>query len=263
MLNSVLMSLIPPDPALYIRPPVMTLTGGITLCRVVAEACPASMPAFVKTAATSLNATAEAAQVSLTARKKALGKGSEEDSRPVDKAADHSWSALRSRLDAYAMLPEAVYVDAKRAAEILARLFGESGLAFLTASYPEQYAIAEATIRRIDGELFADDIDRIAGKEFLENVRTQHSAYEKMVAAVLQREKANAEDFSESINELGQALVDYATKVLASVDRKDPATIAAAIAALRPIDTFREATQSRQASGKEPEKAPEDPPKVT
>ena len=52
-------------------------------------------------------------------------------------------------------------------------------------------------------------------------------------------------------------LVDYATKVIASVDRDEPATIKAACAALRPIDVFREGTQARAAGGTEPPKTPE------
>jgi hypothetical protein len=238
----------------------MTVAGGITLCRVVAAACPATMPAFVKKAATRLVEVAEAAQVAHTARKKSLAKGSEEDSRVVDKAGDNSWGALRGRLQMYALLPETTYPDAKRAGEIAASLFGESGLSFLTEKYPEQYAIAESILRRIDGESMADDIDRIAGKEFLENVRTQHVAYGNMVAAVLKREIGLSEDLSEHIDHLGQALVEYATKVLASVDRDTPETIISAQTALQPIDVFRDAAQAHASSGGHAAETPEGSP---
>jgi len=239
------MSPTPPDPAQYARAPVMTVEGAITLARVVAESCPKSMPAAVKKAAKRIADAAEAAQVAYTLRKKSLGKGTDEDSRPIDRAGDNSWGALRGRLQAYALLPENTYPDAKRAAEILASLFGEAGLSFLTESYPEQYAIAESVLRRIDDEAFAADIDRIAGKEFLENIRVQHVAYGKMVAALLQRETALTEDLGEHVRTIGQELVDYATKVIATVERDKPATITTARAALRPIDAFREATQKK------------------
>ncbi len=242
------MSAIPPDPASYTRPPVMTIEGGITLCRVLAESCPKTMPASVKKAQKRLVDVAEAAQVAYTLRKKSLGRGGEEDSRPVDRAGDNSWGALRGRLQAYALLPAETYPDARRAAEILASLFGEAGLSFLTESYPEQYAIADSVLRRIDEEAFAIDIDRIAGKEFLENVRTQHVAYGKMVAGVLQRETALSEDLGEHVRAMGQEIVDYATKVLATVERDKPATITATRLALRPLDAFREATQKRPRS---------------
>jgi hypothetical protein len=66
-----------------------------------------------------------------------------------------------------------------------------------------------------------------------------------MVQAVLQREEAITDDLGEHIRVMGQEIVDYSTKVLASIDRNKPATTAAARTALRPIDAFREATQRR------------------
>ncbi|MBK9262792.1 MAG: hypothetical protein IPM54_23685 [Polyangiaceae bacterium] len=242
------MSLDAPDPALYVHAPQMTVEGGITLCRVVADACPNSMHASVKKAARRVTEVAEAAQFAYTMRRKAMGKVTTDDARPIDRVADTSWGALRSRLHAYSLLPRETYPDAIRAGEILATLFGEAGLSFLTESYPEQYAIADSVIRRIDDENMAADIDRIAGKEFLENVRTQHTAYGKMVQAMLQREETITEDLSEHVRAMGQALVYYATKVVASVEHDKPATIAAARSALRPIDAFRAATERRTVS---------------
>lgn len=248
------MALETPDPSIYAHAPKMTVEGGTTLCRVLADACPASMPASVKKAAKRLLEVAEAAQFAYTLRRKALGKTAPDDSRPVDRNADNSWGALRSRLQAYAMLPRDKYPDAQRAAEILYSLFGESGLSFLTESYPEQYAFADTVIRRIDGENLAADIDRLAGKEFLENVRAQHTAYGDMVKAVLQREEALTDDLNDHVRAMGQEIVDYALKVVASIDRDKPTTIAAARTALRPIDAFREATQRRANS--QPPQAP-------
>ena len=103
-------------------------------------------------------------------------------------------------------------------------------------------------MRRVDAEGLAADIERLAGKEFLDNVRTQHTAYGKMVQSVLQREDALTDDLSDHVRAMGQEVVDYATKVLASIDRTKPNTVTAARTALRPIDAFREATQRRAAS---------------
>jgi hypothetical protein len=236
------MALETPDPSNYAHAPRMTVEGGMTLCRVLADTCPASMSAGVKKAAKRLGEVAEAAQFAYTLRRKTLGKSAPDDARPIDRNADNSWGALRGRLQSYAMLPHETYPDAKRAVEILYSLFGEAGLSFLTESYPEQYAIADAVIRRIDSEGLVVDIDRLAGKEFLENVRVQHTAYGKMVKAVLQREETLTDDLNEHVRAMGQ---EIATKVLASIDRDKPATIAAARTALRPIDAFREATQRR------------------
>lgn len=248
------MALETPDPINYAHAPRMTVEGGMTLCRVLADACPASMNASVKKAAKRLSEVAETAQFAYTLRRKALGKNTVDDARPIDRGADNSWGALRTRLQAYAMLPRETYPDAQRAVEILYSLFGEAGLSFLTESYPEQYAIADSVIRRIDGEGLAADIDRLAGTQFLENVRTQHGAYGKMVQTVLQREETLTDDLNEHVRAMGQEVVDYATKVLASIDRDKPATITIARTALRPIDAFREATQRRAAS--QPPQAP-------
>ncbi len=242
------MALETPDPINYVHAPRMTVEGGMTLCRVLGDACPASMPASVKKAAKRLFEIAEAAQFAYTLRRKTVGKSTIDDTRPIDRGADNSWGALRTRLQAYAMLPRETYPDAQHAVEILYSLFGESGLSFLTESYPEQYAIADSVIRRIDGEGLATDIDRLAGTQFLENVRTQHATYGKMVQSVLQREDVLTDDLTEHVRAMGQGVVDYATKVLASIDRDKPATISAARSALRPIDAFREATQRRAAS---------------
>jgi len=212
------------------------------------------MPAFVKKACKRLLEVAETAQAAHTARKKALAKGGDDDARSVDKAGDNSWGALRGRLENYALLAATIYPDAIRAAEIVTSLFGESGLLFLTQKYPEQHAIAESILRRIDSESMAADIDRLAGKEFLENVRVQHILYGKMVGTLLQRENALAEDLAEHVRAMGQELVEYATKVLASVDRDDPVTIKAACTALRPIDVFRESSQARVSREAEPPK---------
>ncbi len=248
-----------PDPSLYVRPPVMTLAGGITLCNVIAKACPTTMPAYVKKGAAHLADVAEEAQKAHVARKKALGQ-SNDDAQSIDKWADRSWSALRGRLEMVTLLPPNLYPDAKRAQEILDALFDETGLAFLTQRYPEQHAIATSYLRRIDQEGLAVDIDRLAGADFLANVRTQHNAYGTMVARMLEREDALSDDLGEHVRAMGQALVEYATKVLASVDRDHPATIQAALIALRPIDVFRENTQTRPAAPQESAPTPEGAP---
>jgi hypothetical protein len=65
---------------------------------------------------------------------------------------------------------------------------------------------------------------------------------------VLLREDAITDDLSDHVRNMGQELVDYATKVMAFIERDKPETIKAARMALRPIDAFREATQRRAAS---------------
>ncbi len=236
------------DPSIYIRPPVMSLEGGITLCRSLVDACPASMPKSVKKGAQKLGAAADKAQTALALRQKALGLLSEEDARIVDQSGDSSWGSLRGRLVNYAALPMDEYPDAARAEELLMILFNTEGLTFLKESYPVQWTTADTILKRIDEEGLQADIDRIAGKEFLENVRKRHQHYGQMVKGLLMRAEGEAVNLSSEIRALGRAIVEYATKVCATVEDDEPATLAPAREALRPLELFREAA-ARRGSG--------------
>lgn len=236
------------DPALYARAPVITVESGIALCRTLADACPKTMPAGVKKAAKRLTQTADEAQGALALRQKALGRLSEEDVRLLDQAADASWNALRGRLLAYAELPAADYPSARRAADLVTILFGPNGLSFLKDTYPEQWSTADTILKRIDEDSLEVDIDTIAGQEFLQNIRKQHAAYAAMVKAMLQRDGGDTGNLTDHVRALGKAIVNYASKVIGTQDEDDTATIDLARAALRPLDTYREA-QQRRSSG--------------
>lgn len=250
------MDIVPIDPSQYARPPVINLENGIALCRALVDACPKSMPASVKKAAKKLADMTDKAQAALALRQKALGKVSDEDVRFVDQAGDSSWGALRTRLLGYAELPVSEYPDAKRARELVTILFAADGLSFLKETYPVQWSTADTILKRIDEDTLGKDIDRIAGKEFLENVRKRHASYGAMVKGLLAREAAAGVNLSEQVRTLGRAIVEYATKVCASADDDDAESITTARAALRPLDAFREANARRGGSGADA--APED-----
>ncbi|MDI1429419.1 hypothetical protein [Polyangium sorediatum] len=242
----------PPDPTLYVRAPIMTAEAGITLCRALFAACPKdASPAVMKSAA-KVNAVADKAQTALAIRQKTLGKVSDDAARLIDQAGDASWGALRTRLLAYADLPVAKYQDAKRAAELVTILFGPDGLSFLKEAYPVQWSTADTILKRIDEEGLEKDIDRIAGKVFLDNVRAQHEQYGAMVQGTLLREQAEGVNLADQVRAMGRAIVEYATKVCASVDEDDASSIAAARSALRPLDAYREAAARRGSNEKPP-----------
>ncbi|MBK9264528.1 MAG: hypothetical protein IPM54_32680 [Polyangiaceae bacterium] len=233
------------DPSPYTSAPRMTLESGIVLARALVTACPQSMPARVHKAAQKLAGSTDKAQAKLALRQKALGSVSEEDKRVVDQAGDGSWGALRSRLSSYAMLPAAEYPDAKRAGELTTILFNDQGLSFLTESYPVQWATADTILKRIDDDGLQTDIDRIAGPEFLDNIRKRHAKYGAMVQSILIKADQAHVDLGAEVRALGSAIVAYATKVCAHVEDDDAKTIAEARAALQPIDLHREATSKR------------------
>ncbi len=229
------------EPSNYTSPPRMTLEGGIALGRALVVACPPKMPARIHKAAQKLAAATDKAQEKLAARQKALGAISDEDTRLIDQAGDASWSALRARVNAYAMLPVDEYPDAKRATELVTILFGDQGLSFLLETYPVQWTTADTILKRIDAEGLAADIDRIAGSDFLANARKRHAKYGAMVTNMLIKAEVSQIDLSAEIRTLGNAIVAYATKVCAHVEEDDLDTVTLARGALRPIDAHREA----------------------
>jgi len=226
----------------------MTVESGITLCRTLASAKPKSATASVKKAATRLGTTADAAQSALAIRQKELAKVSDDDARSTDQAGDGSWGALRMRLEAYSVLPPLKYPDATIAAELLAALFGPDGLSFLKLTYAEQWSTADTILQRIDSDNLTPDIDRVAGPEFLAHVRDIHTTYGAMVQSLLLREQSTNVNLNEHVRAMGRAIVDYATKILATVEDDDDESITAARDALRPLDTYREAAARRNSS---------------
>jgi hypothetical protein len=254
------MSLSPPDPTLYVRAPMMTAESGIALSRAVVAACSKDFPASIKKSAKKITEAADHAQAALAFRQKAVGKVSESDARLVDQLGDASWGALRMRLLGYGELPAAKFPDAQRALELVQELFGPDGLSFLKETYPVQWSTADTILKRIDDDNLHIDIDRIAGKEFLVNIRAQHKAYGAMVQSLLLREKSAGVNLAEHVRAMGRAIVDYATRVCGSVDEDDnEQAIAAVLAALRPLDAYREATARRAAGTSADEPTPADP----
>ena len=252
------MSTEPFDPSLYTSPPRMTLESGIALARALVAACPQSMPSRIQKAAKKLATATDNAQAKLALRQKAMGNISEEDKRLVDQAGDASWGALRTRLNAYAMLPANEYPDAQRANELVTLLFGDQGLSFLTEAYPVQWTTADTILKRIDADGLVADIHRIAGSEFLENVRKRHAKYGTMVQNILIKADGNHVDLGAEVRILGSAIVAYATKVCAHVEDDDEKSFGEARAALHPIDAHRDAN-TKKTSPAPTAPAPESP----
>lgn len=250
------MPLDPPDPILYVRAPLMSAEAGIALCRAIVAAAPKDSSAPLKKAAKKVSDAADKAQAALALRQKALGKVSEEDARLVDQAGDASWGALRMRLLGYAELPGTKYPDAKRATELVITLFGPDGLSFLKETYPVQWSTADTILKRIDDEGLQKDLDRIAGKEFLANVRAQHQAYGAMVQSILLREQSETVNLADHVRAMGRAIAEYSTKVCATVDEDDSDSISSARLALRPLDAYREAASRRGSTLPNSQEAP-------
>lgn len=232
----------PFDPSQYVRAPIITASSGVTLALALVAATPSGAPANVKKAQKRLKSIAEQAGDNLAARNRDLGVYKEEDSRDLDNEADRVWGGFRMRLQAMAMLP-ATFPKAVRAAELDARLFPEGG-EFLKAEYAVQGPRMAAILQRIDEDKLATELDAIVGPEFLEAIRDVQPRYEAMLTERLRRDKAMGQNLLETTRGLQAAIVSYATKVIATIDDEEPASVEAVRVALLPITNFREATRS-------------------
>lgn len=248
------------DPSDYNRAPILTVSTGVTLCQALVDACPKDAPAGVKKAKKHLETTAAKASSDLTARNKALGVYKEEDSRVLDNEADRAWGGLRLSLSAKAMLSHETYPIAAEAAELEAKIFS-GGMEFLKAEYSAQSTSMASILKHIDDEELGGAIDAVVGPEFLQAIRDIQPRYEAMVSERLRRDNAAGQNLVETTRSLQNAIVNYANKVIGTIEHDDPATTEWARTALLPIANHRvgnEQKAQRAAAAATP--APEDGP---
>jgi hypothetical protein len=217
----------PFDPSPYVHAPIITVSSGVTLAHALVDACPKTAPANVKKAAKHLKSTADKARDDLAERNRALGAFSDEDSRVLDNEADRAWGGFRMRLQAMAMLSVDRFPKAKRAAELDALLFA-GGTEFLKAEYDSQSASMAAILKRIDDDGLRKDLDALAGPEFLQAIRDVQPRYETMVSERLRRDKAAGQNLSETTRGLQAAIVNYAGKLIGTIEHDDLGTAEAA-----------------------------------
>lgn len=244
----------PFDPSLYTRSPRINLLSGITLARALIAACPRGMPGGVQRATLKLGKTAEAAQDAWSDRQRLL---SPVESESVDPQADRAFGALRGRLQSYALLSGEQFPKAAEAERLERELF-PSGLDFTQLPYVEQLTAMEALVARIDRDKLGARIDELCGADFLKNIRRIVPLYRTMVQGSLER-SATPESLSPHNRALAQAIVEYATRVCATVDSDDPETLERARQALAPIDSLREQTARRSAAASSPGNIPVTP----
>lgn len=240
---------IPIDPAAYAHAPNMSVSSGIALANALADACPEDAEPKVKRALKHLRKVADKAMEDFTARNKKLGVYSEEDSRVLDNQADRAWGALRMRLQAMAMIAEQTD-KAPRAAAMDWKLF-QGSTEFLKYEYAKQGTRMASSLKQIDDDELQAEIDALCGPEFLAACREVQPKYDRMVSERMRRDEASSTNLTETLRELGAAIVNYASKVVGAVEHDAPASHDAARAALRPILAYRE-TQAREPAAAAP-----------
>ena len=253
------------DPSLYSRAPSINLESGLTLARALVAASPKGMPAFVGKSVKDLKAVIAAAAKALAQRKRELGTITDVDSRALDAEADIYWKALRLRLVPWAMI--AVYAKpgsrAARGAKLLRTLFGDDDVTFLNDPYHVQVTTTATLLLRIEDEKLTAELHELAGETFLALVKEIQPRYEKMVQGRLQRDVRFNDNLAEHMRALGEAIVTYATRVCATVEKKDPKTTEVARKALRPIDVHRSLAARRGGGNDGPENPTETGPTPT
>jgi hypothetical protein len=238
------------DASLYVRAPVIDVGSGIALGIALLSALPKEAPADVKKSAQKLRKSVITLQGAWEKAGDPIGL---RDKRPADQATDNAWSCLHGRLSNYAYLPAAHHPKAARAQAIIDQLFPD-GLTFLQLPYATEWAESEKRIARIDKTNLVNDIDVIAGAEFLDEVRRAHAEYGQALGITKAPKSEAPESLAEPLRALAKAIAQYALKLAGLAGDSDDA-LRMARAALRPIDEHRATTAKRAASGDKGDKA--------
>jgi hypothetical protein len=246
------------DLSTYVRAPIMDVPTGVALGVSLISALPKDAPPAVKASAKKLRASLVALQAAWGV---AAAPAPPVNRRAADSAADISWGCLEDRLSAYSRLPVSEYPNAARAAEIHLTLF-PAGLDFLTLPYKAQWAEAERRLKLIADKGYENDIDLLAGPEFLAEIKRTHTIYGKALGVTHAEDLPAEIRLLEPLRELGQAVVDYSLQLLAYASA-EPKRAAAVRKALKPIDDHRADSARRASAGgvqaEEPEASPKTP----
>ncbi|MGI5865705.1 MAG: hypothetical protein ACOX6T_27090 [Myxococcales bacterium] len=238
------------DPSDYIRLPFLNRATTVSLANALIAHVPKDAPPDVVKAAANI----KTAITTFQQRWSSVDAPSQQDGMAavlLDRAVDSTVSAVYSRIEACERLPAELFPKAAKATELRLRLFPE-GLSFLKKTHTEEWGYCQAIIERIDSEGLAADLEAIAGPEFLQALRTAHENFGRAIGKNSPRpEEPQSANLLDSMREVSNAIKSYALKVLASVDAENPANIAAARAALKPIDDLREEQARRRAAAKE------------
>lgn len=260
------------DPTQYSRlPPYMDNSVTLALARQLIAAAPKESSEGARRSAVLLQKNSQALAEGMA---ESLRESGPPDKRPVDLAADHSWGAIELRLAAWLQLPADEYAQVEAATTLHNQLFPD-GLRFTQLEYGAQWAEAESRIQMLKSSGQLPLLERLCDKTFVTELLRCHAAYGAMVgtnlpAAAKPRKKAGAagKRSEESVVTLDlgwlrkktqQAILAHQIQLMAMRMSDSPAERAAAQAALRPLDEYRDKlAPSRPAKRDEP--APEPTP---
>jgi hypothetical protein len=243
------------DPSTYNRPPILNAATGFALAKALIAAMPKGAPDMIRRSAKLVRDHTVELQSAWIAQDNAP---KEEDRRRTDLWIDSAWSALAGRIDSYCLLPKDTHPLVVRAQQVRDHLIGQEGLAFLNTAYDVEWAESDKRIRKIEELGLAKDIDKIAGKEFLENLLAAHDVYGKVVGTTEAKTGVTKASLAGPLRNLQVAIGRYARQWAAAAEDSDELT-AKARTALAPIDRLRERQASGGASSDDSELSPSTP----
>lgn len=236
----------------YLRMVPMNMRAMIALIAALIVAASAKAAGALLRALTTLKATGTSLEAALRAKEFA---GPAPNARPYDLVLDRSWGAMIQRLQCWSSLPEGTYPEQAQAERLLAILAAD-GLAVLELPYDQQWAALEVRLDEVHAQGLDDDLAALAGPRFVEDVRLRFEDYGPVLGLTQAREAAAEVNLSELLRGAQQRVTEYVVQVVATIDPDDPATAAAARAAMRPL---LDARDTALAARKSPDAKPDAP----
>lgn len=233
------------DPTPYVRPPVLDMASGFALGVALLAAVPKPAPEAVKVAARKLRKDTVALQ---TAWLKSDALPTAPDKRKADMRIDNAWGILLDRLEAYAFLPSAGYPKAARARELVDAISGPDR-EWLKLAYEAEWAESAKRLKKIADDGLTNDVNALAGPEFLAEVIAAHTAYGIAIGVTEAAPEVIQVNLAAPLRRVSRSIGHYGLAVASTVDDENPETITAARKALRPIDEFRDGQARRARAG--------------
>lgn len=169
------------------------------------------------------------------------------DVRPFDVRLDRAWSVVDAGLERYTIFA-ADDPDRTSAAALQTRLF-PNGLAFLRLPYAEQHAESQRLVDLIDEEDLREELDRLVGDVFLDELLLAHEAYGEALGITKPAEASTPSvSIVEPLRALADAISAYVIQILAFAGLDPEKNTAPARQALDPIDRLRRAAARRNAA---------------
>lgn len=221
--------------AVYLSRPKLDVPTTIALSYALAAAFQRSLGDDAEAALRAVQSACEALEAAWGAQQ-ALPS---DDNRPTRLALVNGWSAMVNRVEQYTRLPAERH-PAQPVAVQLHGLLAPDGLAVAKATSRSLWSTVKSRLQVVRREGLDDDLRRIAGAEFVDEVNVCHRELGRVLHITEASEATAPGNLLDLLREHSQAVSDYVVQVAATVKRNDPASVKAALDALKPIDDVRE-----------------------